>query len=90
MTVSRRNFLTGAVAALFAPAVPAMPLPEAWPGVMASPNLLTLNMITREAIRLFVNSNAFLQALEQDKLWDKPHIVGSELRIRMPSDGQWS
>lgn len=51
--------------------------------------LLTINMITREAVRLWKNSNAFLQNV--DMQYDESFAVsgakiGSSLRIRLPND----
>jgi len=51
--------------------------------------ILTINMITREAVRLFKNSNLFIQNI--DKQYDSSFAVdgakiGSSLRIRLPSD----
>lgn len=52
-------------------------------------SILTINMITREAVRLFKNSNLFIQNI--DKQYDDSFAVdgakiGSSLRIRLPSD----
>jgi hypothetical protein len=52
-------------------------------------NLLTINMITREAVRLWKNSNAFIQNV--DMQYDSSFAVngakiGSSLRIRLPND----
>jgi hypothetical protein len=52
-------------------------------------SLLTISMITREAIELFVNSNAFIRNL--DRQYDKDfgqagEKIGSQLRIRLPND----
>jgi len=54
-----------------------------------SNTLLTINMITREAVRLWKNSNAFLQNV--DMQYDSSFAVagakiGSALRIRLPND----
>lgn len=51
--------------------------------------LLTINMITREAVRLWKNSNAFIQNV--DMQYDSSFAVsgakiGSALRIRLPND----
>jgi len=51
--------------------------------------LLTINMITREAVRLWKNSNAFIQNV--DMQYDESFAVsgakiGSSLRIRLPND----
>jgi hypothetical protein len=52
-------------------------------------SLLTINMITRKAIALFRNSNAFIQSL--DRQYDNQFAVdgakaGQTLRIRLPND----
>lgn len=52
-------------------------------------SLLTISMITREAIELFVNSNAFIKNI--DRQYDKDfgkngEKIGSTLRIRLPND----
>lgn len=52
-------------------------------------SLLTINMITREAVRLWKNSNAFIQNV--DMQYDSSFAVsgakiGSTLRIRLPND----
>src|SRR5674476_1301116 len=52
-------------------------------------NLLTISMITREAIELFVNSNAFIKNLDRqydDDFGKKGAKIGSQLRIRLPND----
>jgi hypothetical protein len=51
--------------------------------------LLTINMITREAVRLWKNSNAFIQNV--DMQYDESFAVtgakiGASLRIRLPND----
>ena len=51
--------------------------------------LLTINLITREAVRLWKNSNAFIQNV--DMQYDESFAVtgakiGSTLRIRLPND----
>lgn len=51
--------------------------------------LLTINMITREAVRLWKNTNAFIQNV--DMQYDESFAVGgakigSSLRIRLPND----
>jgi len=52
-------------------------------------SLLTINMLTREAVRLWKNSNAFIQNV--DMQYDDSFAVvgakiGSTLRIRLPND----
>ena len=51
--------------------------------------LLTINMITREAIRLFKNSNAFLMQINRqydDQFARTGAKIGTALRIRLPND----
>lgn len=51
--------------------------------------LLTINMITREAVRLWKNSNAFLQNVDMqydDSFAVSGAKIGSSLRIRLPND----
>jgi len=52
-------------------------------------NLLTINMITREAVRLWKNTNAFLQNVDMqydDSFAVSGAKIGSSLRIRLPND----
>lgn len=52
-------------------------------------NLLTISMITREAIPLFVNSNAFIKNVSRqfDSEYGRSgEKIGSQLRIRLPND----
>lgn len=54
-----------------------------------SNSLLTIGGITREAVRLWKNSNAFLQSI--DRQYDDQYAIagakiGSQLRIRLPND----
>ena len=51
--------------------------------------LLTIDMITRETVRLFRNSNAFIQSI--DRQYDDQYArtgakIGTTLRIRLPND----
>lgn len=51
--------------------------------------LLTISMITREAIRLWKNSNAFLRNIDtqyDDAFAQSGAKIGSALRIRLPND----
>lgn len=51
--------------------------------------LLTINMITREAVRLWKNSNAFLQNVDMqydDSFAVSGAKIGTALRIRLPND----
>ena len=52
-------------------------------------SLLTINMITREAVRLWKNSNAFLQNVDMqydDSFAVTGAKIGTALRIRLPND----
>lgn len=54
-----------------------------------SNSLLTINMITREAIDLFRNSNAFIKNLDRqydDQFAREGAKIGTALRIRLPND----
>lgn len=52
-------------------------------------SLLTINMITREAVRLWKNTNAFIQNIDQqydDSFAKVGAKVGTQLRVRLPND----
>lgn len=52
-------------------------------------NILTISMITREGVELFVNSNAFIKNVNRqfdDEFGKKGEKIGSQLRIRLPND----
>lgn len=52
-------------------------------------SLLTINMITREAVRLWKNSNAFIQHIDMqydDNFAKTGTKIGTSLRIRLPND----
>lgn len=54
-----------------------------------SNSLLTINMITREAVRLWKNSNDFIQEIDtqyDDSFAKTGAKIGTALRIRMPND----
>ncbi len=54
-----------------------------------SNTILTIDMITREALRLFKNSNAFLKSINRQYDGDFAKSgakIGSSLRIRLPND----
>jgi hypothetical protein len=54
-----------------------------------SNSLLTINMITREAVRLWKNSNAFLQNIDMqydDSFAKTGAKIGTALRVRLPND----
>lgn len=56
---------------------------------MAGNSLLTINKITREAVEIFVNSNAFIKNVDRqfDEEFGKQGAkIGSQLRIRLPND----
>ena len=52
-------------------------------------SLLTINMITRQAVELFKNSNAFLMNVDRqfdDEFGRAGYKIGQNLRIRLPND----
>lgn len=52
-------------------------------------SLLTIDMITREAVRLFRNSNAFINQIDRqydDQFARTGAKIGTSLRIRLPND----
>lgn len=52
-------------------------------------SLLTINQITRKALALFRNSNAFLQSISRqydDQFANSGAKIGTSLRIRLPND----
>lgn len=52
-------------------------------------SLLTISMITREAVRLWKNSNAFIQNIDMqydDSFAQTGAKIGTSLRIRLPND----
>lgn len=52
-------------------------------------SILTINMITREAVRLWKNSNAFIQNIDQqydDSFAKVGAKIGTQLRVRLPND----
>ncbi len=54
-----------------------------------SNTILTINMITREAVRLWVNTNSFLQHIDtqyDDQFAITGAKIGQSLRIRLPND----
>lgn len=93
--MNRRGFLTGILSALAMPAIirtPGLLMPVKQP-ILLTPEMLveppselpTIDMITREAIRLFRNSNWFLCTID-NQFPDMPPTIGRELRIRLPND----
>ncbi len=52
-------------------------------------SLLTINQITREAVEIFVNSNAFIKNIDRqfdEEFGQQGSKIGSQLRIRLPND----
>lgn len=113
---SRRSLITGLVALVAAPAIvkvaSLMPVNAA---LQPGNDLLTLNQITRGAVRLFMDSNEFLREITEyepgngpdrlDVLYGRKQMsgteinaryqavfaadgakIGSQLRVRLPSD----
>lgn len=107
--IARRSILTGLVALVAAPAIvkvsSLMPvnskLVPSWP-IGYGNSLLTIDEITREAVRLFQNSNAFIEKMDREyefyngEQWSKDELdvfakrggqkIGDVLRIRLPND----
>ena len=88
--INRRSLFKALGAAFAAPAVVKVtafiPLLEA--ARVRSVNYLTLQQITGEPVKLFVNSNAFLSNIDDQyaAMFAEPDAkIGSTLRIRMPS-----
>lgn len=92
MELSRRRVFAGLGALVAAPAIvhvsALMPL-RGVPLYARGNQLLTMEMITREAVRLFASSNAFLQNLDEqysDEFGIAGAKIGTTLRIRLPND----
>ena len=93
--LARRSFLLGGLALLAAPAIvragSLMPIRgelltlDVW---AQRNSLLTIDMITREAVRLWTNSNEFLRIIdrEYDEQFRLAPRIGSQLLIRLPRD----
>lgn len=111
MQLSRRGFLGGVLAVVSAPAIVrveslmALPKPEilipqvetAVEYALRTNPLLTMEQITREAVTLFRNSNAFLMQLDNEYARDFEFMQGEQwlspqLKIRPPqvSFATWS
>ena len=94
---SRRGFLGGLLALAAAPAIvrasslmpiSVMPDEEVLQQLASRNNLLTIDMITREAVRLWKNSNEFLENLDaqyDDAFNGLNATVGKVLRVRLPT-----
>ena len=94
MILRRRSFLGGLVAAFAAPSIvrieSLMPVHvPIWTPPRNSNTLLTIDMITREAVRLWSTTNAFMQNIDADypESFAFGH-VGMPLKIRLPTDYQ--
>jgi hypothetical protein len=85
--LSRRSFVAGFGAILAAPAVARVTalIP---PLERARLNYLSLNQITRESIRMFVETNAFLANIgsQYEGAFGGKAKIGTQLRIRLPSE----
>jgi len=98
MSATRRGFLGGLLALVAAPAVVraaslmpvrVMPDEEVLVQLARRNSLVTLNQITREAMRLFNSSNAFIESLNKhyDDSFAAPGAkIGTQVRIRLPSE----
>lgn len=103
MNFSRRGFLGGLLAVVSAPAIVrvenlmALPKPEilipqvetAVEYALRTNTLLTIEQITREAIRLFMNSNAFIFSINEQYEQEfavKAARMGNTLCIRLPNE----
>jgi hypothetical protein len=101
MMLSRRSFFRGLGAILAAPPVAKLAslIPPVEVARLRSLNYLTLNQLTREAVRMFGQSNSFAQAAnveftkdrdfaesdaDNDWQWPEDLKLGSQLRIRLP------
>jgi hypothetical protein len=89
---SRRGFLLGLGSLLAAPAVvrvsSLMPI-RGEPLWVPTNSLLTINMITREAVKLWNNSNKFIQVIDRqysELESGTGYRVGDTLRIALPRD----
>lgn len=103
LDLSRRSFFAGLGALIAAPAiVKASSLMPVTGGVITRPvlvlppcgknSLLTIEMITREAIQLFRNSNKFIQSMSRDyddAFSSEGLEIGTSLRIRLLVEDHW-
>lgn len=94
---TRRGFLRSLGAVLAAPALAPVTakivamLPEPAVAWEQRNRLLTIDMITREAIKLFRNSNAFLKNIDrqfEEEFSKSGPRISAQLRIRLP-DEDW-
>lgn len=91
--VGRRGFLSGLMALVAAPAIvrvaSLMPCTPTEVIQYGGNNLLTMDMITRESVRLFTDNNAFLRSLDEqyeNEFAADGAKIGTHLRIRLPND----
>src|SRR5271156_2524686 len=100
MELNRRGFLGGLLAVMAAPAIvrPEILMPVRSIIFPSAPKIivtgahgsLQIDVITREAIRLFQNSNKFIQAINMEYDEAFAFVGGSQwgeaLKIRLPTD----
>lgn len=91
IVLARRGFIGGLAALVAAPAVVKVEslMPVRGVPLYSARNLLTVDMITREAVRLFVNSNVFIQSINRqynEEFGVEGAKIGTTLRIRLPND----
>lgn len=87
--IKRRAFLTGLGVLIAAPAIVhagnLMPIKVMNP---VGNNLLPIQEITREAVRLFMQTNHFLRGIDrqyENEFGREGSKIGSQLRIRLPN-----
>jgi len=88
---SRRNFIVGATALVAAPAIvrfeSIMPVTTR---IYRGNALLTIDQITRQAVRLFNNRNKFLENIDYNSAFayacNEGFRIGDTLCIRLPND----
>jgi hypothetical protein len=92
---TRRGFLRSLGAVLATPALAPVTakivalLPEPAVAWGQRNGLLTLNMITKEAVVLFRNSNAFINKMNaqfEEVFGENGPLIGEQLRIRLPNE----
>lgn len=95
--MNRRGFLQGLASLFAAPAIvriealmPVIVVPPAPALIVPNYNtLLTINMITREATRLFRNSNWFIRTIGQqfdEEFASTGYRVREQLRLKLPHE----
>jgi hypothetical protein len=88
--LSRRSLFRGFAALLAAPAIARVTslIP---PLDRARLNYLTLHQITRESIKMFVETNAFMSDISgqyAEQFAQNSVKIGTQLRIRLPTDNR--